>query len=379
MDEILILGTGLAGYTLAREIRALDTRVTLRLITADSGDFYSKPMLSTSLRQGRTAQTLVSTTMEEMSERVGLTVESRCLVDGFDTRERRVTTSYGERRYHLLVLALGAHPVIPELQGDAAEDRLTINNLDDYGRFRLRLPDAPAHIAIIGPGLIGCEFANDLLSAGHGVTLIGPDPHPISTLLPPATGQALQAAMATAGASWRLGATATAMEHAAYGYRLTLNDGTLCDCDLVLSAVGLRPEVALATSAGLAVNRGITTDRLLRTSDPRIYAIGDCAEVDGRNLPFVMPIMHCARALAKTLTGSPTAVAYPPMPVVIKTPLHPVVAAPPERGSEGEWQIEADDGGTRCLFHGPDGRLQGFVLSGSFMHDKQALTAALTR
>jgi rubredoxin-NAD+ reductase len=377
MEKILILGSGLAGYSLAREIRAIDENVELQMITADAGDFYSKPMLSTGLAQGKQSLQLINATAETMADRLKMTINTNCRVTGIDRERNLVITEAGEHGYSALVLALGAKPIIPAMRGDAEHQRITINSLYDYNSFREQLPAPPAHIAIIGPGLIGCEFANDLLSQNYQVSLIGPDPHPISTLLPAVTGKALQAAMTEAGANWRLQQTAAIMDQHGQGYRLTLTDASTVDCDLVLSAVGLLPEMALATEAGLQTARGIVTDRLLRTSDERIYALGDCAEVAGFNLPYVMPIMNCARALAKTLAGEPTQVVYPAMPVVIKTPLHPIVIAPPQRGALGDWQNQQDEQGTECLFNDPQGQLGGFVLSGDYMDRKQALSKQL--
>ena len=377
MDNILILGSGLAGYSLAREIRAIDEEIPLRMITADAGDFYSKPMLSNGLLKGKDAQGLINASAGEMADRLDMTIETNCRVSRIIPADKSVLTDRGERTYSALVLALGAHPIIPVMRGDAAAERITVNSLYDYDRFRQQLPGPPAHIAIIGPGLIGCEFANDLLGSGYRVTLIGPDPHPISTLLPEITGKALQAAMAKSGAEWRLQQTAAIMDKTDTGYRLTLTDASTVDCDLVLSAVGLRPATELAAEAGLKVARGVVAGRLLNTSDTAIYALGDCAEIGGLNLPYVMPIMHGARALAMTLTGTPREVVYPAMPVVIKTPLHPIVIAPPKAGASGDWRMKQDEGGTHCLFTDEDGSLQGFVISGNYVDQKQTLAKQL--
>ena len=145
----------------------------------------------------------------------------------------------------------------------------------------------------------------------------------------------------------------------------------------MLSAVGLRPRTALAGAAGLAVNRGIRVDRLLATSDAHIHALGDCAEVEGLVLPFVMPIMHQARALAATLAGKPTAIVYPAMPVVVKTPACPTVVCPPAANAEGSWHIVPPangEAGVEAQFLAPDGTLLGFTLLGAATARKQALT-----
>jgi len=115
----------------------------------------------------------------------------------------------------------------------------------------------------------------------------------------------------------------------------------------------------------------------LQTSDEDVYALGDCAEVEGRVLPFVMPIMQAARALAPTLAGKLTQVRYPAMPVVVKTPACPAVVSPPDMGAQGEWQVEEVDDGVRALFRSAEGKLLGFALLGTVTTEKNALAAQL--
>jgi rubredoxin-NAD+ reductase len=167
------------------------------------------------------------------------------------------------------------------------------------------------------------------------------------------------------------------MDREGAGYRLTDNRGATHQADLVLTAVGLKPAVDLAQAAGLAVGRGIVVDRRLGASAPDIYVLGDCAEVAGLVLPFVLPIMQAARALAKTLANEPTDVTYPAMPVVVKTPACPTVVCPPPAGSAGVWREEADAAGVRAVFEDAAGRALGFALLGEAVQEKQALAAAM--
>ena len=155
-----------------------------------------------------------------------------------------------------------------------------------------------------------------------------------------------------------------------------LDNQQVLDVDVVLSAIGLRGNNDLAQAAGLRLNRSIVVDRLLRTSDPNVYALGDCAEVDGLVLPFVMPLMQQARALAATLCGEQTAVSYPAMPVLVKTTSYPVVVSPPPFNAQGEWEEQVLEGGVKALYKSDDALL-GFALTGSAVSEKQALAKLL--
>jgi len=143
----------------------------------------------------------------------------------------------------------------------------------------------------------------------------------------------------------------------------------------VLSAIGLRPRIAIAQAAGIEVDRGIVTNRFLQTRAADVYALGDCAEVEGKVLPYVMPIMHAARALARTLAGAPTAVRYPAMPVVVKTPAIRAVLAPP--AGPGEWRLDATPDGLAARHYDETGGLSGFALLGAATSQKRALTDQL--
>lgn len=364
MHPIVILGSGLAGYGLLREIRKRDKDVPVTVITADDGRSYTKPNLSNALAQGRTAEQLASQAAGQVAEAQNARVLAYTRATAIDPARRMVATDQGDMSYGELVLALGADPIPHGLAGSGAEAVLHVNDLADYSRFRAEL-EGKRHVAILGGGLIGCEFANDLAATGHGVTVVHRGAWPLERLVPEAVGRGLADDLGSRGVAWRLGPTAKAVERTASGLGLILDDGSRLEADLVLSAIGLRSRTALAASAGLDVGRGIRVDRELRTSDPHIHAVGDCAEVDGLVLPFVQPLLAQVRALAATLTGTPSRVVYPPMPVVVKTPASPLVVLPPPQGVSGTWRVEEQEGGRRGLFLDSEGNLAGFVLTGS--------------
>ncbi len=125
------------------------------------------------------------------------------------------------------------------------------------------------------------------------------------------------------------------------------------------------------------MSSGRLTDRLLETGAANVYAMGDCAEVEGLNLPYVQPLMVQARALAATLTGTPTPVVYPPMPVMVKTPVHPVAVLPPKMGATGGWSVTCSDTGICALHLDDNGRMQGFALTGSETSRRNTLAKEL--
>ena len=325
---LIIVGTGLAGYNLAKEVRKLDNDRELVLITADDGRFYSKPLLSTGFAKGKQADELAMQDAAAMAEQLGARVMTHTRVLHVDTQARTVRTDAGELHYGDLVLACGAHARPLPLAEDVQDRVLSINDLSDYGRFRQQL-DGRKRVAIIGAGLIGSEFANDLALGGLEVQVIAPDEQLMPGLLPAQVAAPVQAALAKLGVRFHLGRSVVGAQAAGEGLVLELDDGSQLEADLVLSAIGLLANTALAQDAGLVCGKGIQVDRYLRTSDPHVYALGDCAEVMGMQLMYVMPLMSCARALARTLTQEATQVSYPVMPVMVKTPACPLVVSPP--------------------------------------------------
>lgn len=367
MDPIIIIGTGLAGYGVAREFRKHDKDTPVVLITRDDGASYYKPDISEARAKGNAPADLVQKTAEEMAEMLDVTVRTHEQVETIQPEAHQIQLGDETLSYSKLVLAWGAEPIVLNLCGDAAEDIHKINSLADYRTFREHLED-DAEVAVIGAGLIGCEFANDLTEAGHRVTVADPADTPLAQLVPAECGQAVEKALAHAGVTWHLGHAATGVHRAANDrYSVQLDNDKTFEADVVISAVGLKAGVKLAEDAGLAVHKGIVVDRTLRTSDADIYALGDCAEVDGHWRPYVAPLMQCARTLGKTLAAgedeAPGRVSYPTLPIIVKTHVCPVIVYGPV-DPHGEWQIEGDGDAIEARFVDQNGKLSGFALTG---------------
>lgn len=374
---LVVIGAGLAGWTTVREFRKLDPTTPVLLVTADSGDFYAKPALSNALAHGKLPAQLVSTPADQMAAAQNVTLLPHTRVSAIDTAAKTITTPAGVQAYRQLVLATGAQPVRVPLDGNAADQVLSVNSLQDFAAFHARLPPAtvqPApQVLVMGAGLIGCEFANDLALAGYRVSVVDPGGRPLATLLPEAASAALQDALQGLGVRFYWGTTVRAVNAAAGTGALTasLASGEELAASCVLSAIGLRADTALAQAAGLQVDRAIVVDTRLQTSAEGVYALGDSAQyasaasalsAHGLALPYVMPIMAAARALAATLAGTPTELAFALMPVSVKTPALPLVVASPRPGTPGQWHA-AEPG----LWQWMDdaGGQRGFVLAGA--------------
>lgn len=371
---VIVIGTGLAGYNLVKEFRKQDAETPILMITADDGCNYSKPMLSTGFTKGKSASELAMADAGKMAEQLNVTIRTNIRVTSIDPETHTIFIGGESIAYDKLVLAWGAEPVAVRIEGDAGEHIFAINDLQDYANFRAELDDKK-RVLVMGAGLIGCEYANDLSNGGYEVDVVAPCNQIIPNLLPEPAASAVQHGLEGLGVKFHLGPLVRRVTQTEQGLIADLSNGEQVETDIIISAIGLRPRLDLAVKAGLQVNQGICVDRSLQTSDADIYALGDCAEVDGKVLLYVMPLMASARALAKTLAGQPTDVSYGAMPIMIKTPVVPVVVSPP--ATEGLWDIERSGVNVKALCRDDAGALLGYALTGTCVADKLALNKEL--
>ena len=384
MQPIVIIGSGMAGYTLAREFRKLDTEQELVMICADDAVNYAKPTLSNALVGKKAPEQIGLGDAEKMSTQLNMRIEKFTWVKSINPATHELSLEHDGKittqGYSKLILAVGANPIRLAIAGDGSDDIHVVNSLIDYRDFRSSLENCATgdsdnkHVAILGAGLIGCEFANDLQNTGHQVTVVDLAPQPLGRLLPKHVAEAFQENLEESGIKFALGTTVEKItKNLDRGYVVSLTNGHSLQADVVLSAIGLQPNLALAKAAEINTSRGVVTNTLLETNQADIYALGDCAEVNWLLLPYVMPIMQQARALAKTLSGQSTAVHYPAMPVAVKTPAAPLTVLPVPMGVDANWENEEFEDGMLSKATDADGTLRGFVLLGATAA-KQRLT-----
>ncbi|MBE0507687.1 MAG: FAD-dependent oxidoreductase [Marinospirillum sp.] len=376
---LIIVGSGMAGYQLVTELRKLGDMRPIHLLTQDGGEVYSKPLLSTALAKKLSPEQLVSASAEQQAEKLQLQIHTLTQVTGLDTNRHELQLGSQTLSYAQLVLATGAEALLPPLSLPAPDGALlTINDLDDYRRFRQQLQQQP--ITLLGGGLVGVEMAQDLLNAGYPVTLIARGEHLLQGLIPPPAAKLLETALQQQGLILHKNTSITRITGSAGHWQLYTDQQQTLQASLILAATGLRPRIKLAADAGITTGRGICVNRQLQTSASNVYALGDCAEINGQNLMYVQPLMASARVLAAVLHGDNNAhLQLDALPVLIKTTRCPVVAAPPPQGCRGEWCYEIEEDSVLAEFYGQRAegetdQLLGFALAGKAVRQKARLT-----
>lgn len=375
-QSIIVIGSGLAGYLFAKEFRKLDISTPLEIITANDGAFYSKPLLSTALTNKKSADALVINTAENIASQLRVVIHTHSLVEAVDVMAQTITISNKKIAYRKLILACGSYPAPTVLQGSAVSDVHAVNDLTAYRKFRHWIKDKK-NIIVIGAGLVGCEFANDLVNGGYHVEVIAREPYPLAKFVPEPIGRALQQALAEKGVQWHLQQVASEVNRCQEHYKICTTSGKTLTTEGVFSAIGIRARCDLAKSINIDCKNGIMVDRYLETQIDNIYALGDCAEVAGEIRQYVAPLMKCAHSLANHFAGDKKPVHYPPMPIVLKTTTCAIVTCPPPQSVKGEWQYTRKGDNQRAVFYDDQEKLQGFALFGDCVRERMLLIKQL--
>jgi assimilatory nitrate reductase electron transfer subunit len=357
--RVVIVGGGMAGARLAEELRRRDPHgelVDITVVGDERHPAYNRVLLSSVLAGSLGPAAVRLVRMDGVTVRLGATVTA------IDRANRRITLAGGETlAYDLLVLAMGSRPWMPPTEGLVTEDGtpapgvVAYRTLDDCERI-IAGAGRGRPVAVLGGGLLGLEAARGLLGRGCLVTVVHPVGHLMERQLDPAGGRVLAKTLTALGIEVRLNVLA-----ARYlpGDGLKLDDGSLVPADLVVVSAGVKPNTALAEAAGLAVDRGILVDDSLRTNDPRVHAIGDCALHPGTVSGLVQPAWEQAAVLADLITGADPAARYRGTPVVTRLKARDIDLA-----ALGEVHTEVDsaDAEVLCLQDPARGRYAKLVI-----------------
>ncbi|MEU1090739.1 FAD-dependent oxidoreductase [Streptomyces sp. NPDC005892] len=315
MRHVVVVGNGMAGHRIASELHAGGSEVRITVLGAEPHAAYNRVLL-TNLLAGKA---------DERSIRLpdlppGITVRTGVAVTAVDRVARTVTAADGSvTGYDTLVLATGGSALLPPVKGLHGDDGVrllpgivVLRTLDDCQEvFRLvegaerRTDGDSARVLVLGGGLLGLEAARGLVQRGIGAEILQGGEWLMSRQLDGAGGRALRASLAELGVAARVGVQVESVVGDSRFEGVRCADGQLVPGDVLVVACGMRPATALAAAAGLPVGRGIVVDDRMRTADPRIFAIGDCAEHRGTLYGLVQPAWEQARVAARTIAALP--------------------------------------------------------------------------
>ena len=369
MDNIVLVGAGFAALQTIKMIRKTDPNIAITIVTADAGIEYSKPNLSHVFSQAQTPQQLAINTAQQLAELHNVVIKTNVWVNEINTEQQFIVAGDDIIPYSKLVLATGAAPFIPAAEGLSAQATITLNSLEEFEKHKAQI-DAAQRITVIGGGLIGVELAFDLQTAGKSVTVIEPASYLLGSLVPPFISLELERELRKAGVTVETDAMVSHATYLADGVRLQTTSSRLIKTDVVIAAAGLMPNTALAQQTGMAVNRGIIVDEAMRTNIKNVYAIGDCAEIQGRVMAYLQPAILAANVLVKQLTTGEGKLSLPHIMTKVKTPSYPIQLAGRDIQTAQSWETRFDPKGIVAKGFNEANQLVGFIVTGE--HTKAA-------
>ena len=279
VENIVIVGGGLAGATAAKTLRVEGFEGPVTLLAEEAQAPYLRPPLSKEYLLGKDGEDALPVVPAGWYEENDVDLQLGAPVTGLDTAARTVTLGDGSRLpYSVLLLATGARPRSIPLPGSSLDGVMTFRTLDDSRRLRDALSAGGRNVVMVGSGWIGMELAAAANSYGNSVTLLGLEQVPLAAAIGPELGAFFRSLHESRGVRFRLPASAaaiTGVDGRVTGVRT--DAGEILAADLVVIAVGVVPETSLAAAAGIALDNGILTDASLRTSAPGVFAAGDVA------------------------------------------------------------------------------------------------------
>lgn len=305
-DHLVVIGNGMAGCRAVEELLARDpTRYRVTIFGAEPRVNYNRIMLSPVLAGEKRFDDIVINDAEWYAAN-GIALVAGDPVAAIDRVAKTVTTRGGlTENYDRLLIATGSDPFIIPVPGKDLPGVIAFRDMDDVDTM-LAAADAGGDAVVIGGGLLGLEAAHGLSLRGMKVTVIHLMPTLMERQLDEAAGWLLKQALEGRGQTILTGADTAEIVGDGKVEGVKLKDGALIPASLVVMAVGIRPSVALARDAGLAVGRGIQVDDHMVTSDPHVLAVGECVEHDGQVYGLVAPLWDMCRSLADGLVEQPT-------------------------------------------------------------------------
>jgi nitrite reductase (NADH) large subunit len=367
-QRLLLVGNGMAGMRTIDEVLARDrARFDIEVIGAEPHPNYNRILLSAVLAGDRDIGDIILHPLDWYADN-GIRLTIGEAVVRLDATAKTVTTAAGRTvRYDKLVLATGSRPFVPPVVGLVLPGVCAFRTIADLDLMRDAARNGGRAI-VVGGGLLGLEAAVGLMKRGMAVTVLHLVPTLMERQLDEAAGLLLQRDLERTGLTILTRAQTEAIVGENRVKAVRLADGRELPTDLVVFAVGVKPNIDLARDAGLDVNRGITVDDFMLTTDPDIFAVGECVEHRGQTFGLVGPLWEHARTCADVLCGGAPApyIAAAPHTSLKVTGVDVFSAGVLEAQDDGDEEITLRDAGAghykKLVVR--DGRLLGAILYG---------------
>ncbi|WP_339109159.1 FAD-dependent oxidoreductase [Thioclava sp. GXIMD4216] len=302
--RLVVIGAGMAsGRMLEHLVKTAPDAFEITLFNAENRGNYNRLMLSPVLAGEKTYEEIVTHDAQWYADH-GITTRFGERVTMIDRASKTVIGEHGPVPYDRLVIATGSNPFVIPMPGHDLPGVISWRDWDDTQVMIGQQQGTRA--VVLGGGVLGLEAAAGMAARGMDVTVVHLESHLMNRQLDAEAGAMLARTLEARGLKIRCSRASEAIVAGPDGHvaGLRLKDGSTLPCDLLVMAVGIRPSTTLAQAAGLAVGRGITVDDHLRTSDPSIFALGECVELNGALFGLVAPLYDQAEVLAANLTGA---------------------------------------------------------------------------
>lgn len=305
--KLVMVGNGMAGVrALEHLLKLAPDAYEITIFGAEPYPNYNRIMLSSVLAGGADIQEIVINDWDWYKEN-RIQLYAGHMVTRIDTKNRVVYSDQGaEAKYDVLIMATGSNPFMLPLPGADKEGVIAFRDIKDC-EMMMETSKKHKKAVVIGGGLLGLEAARGLLHLGMDVSVVHIHPYLMERQLDETASRMLQRELEAQGMTFLLSKHSESIMGRKRVKELRFTDGTRVDADLIVMAVGIRPNVALAKSAGIEVNRGIVVNDYMETNIPGIYAVGECAEHRGIAYGLVAPLYEQGAVLAKRLAGVDTA------------------------------------------------------------------------
>jgi len=306
-EKLVLIGNGMAGVrTIEHLLKLAPDKYEITIIGEEPHPNYNRIMLSSVLAGGTSLQDIIINDWAWYKENnINLVTGQKAMK--IDTKAGNVTTSTGAiYPYDRLILATGSNPFMLPIPGADKKGVIAFRDISDCETM-MDTSKKYKRAAVIGGGLLGIEAARGLLHLGMEATVIHLNDYLMERQLDEPAARMLQRELEAQGMKFLLNKHSAAITGRSRVNALQFADGSELKTDLIVMAVGIRPNTDLAKSSGLEVNRGVVVNDYLETSIPNIYAVGECAEHRGIAYGLVAPLYEQGAVLAKKLAGAETA------------------------------------------------------------------------